>query len=155
DDADGALLDQAGNQFADFRFRDDTLDRVPLDTVQLAGLKQGRDRRRRQAGNHRNHRLQLLLGDVHLDAYLILRRKRALQEDADLVDLLALPRELQGGAVGDELRIRFKELADDAQTIGAQRASRLCYLDDGVHQAASRLGFGRAPRKLDVDRNPL
>src|SRR6185369_4106858 len=94
--------------------------------------------------------LQVRLRDVHLEADLGLGAERALEEQADLLDLLALPRRVPRVAVRDELRHRLEELAADAQAVRADRRAGLGDLDDRVDEALRDLRFRRTPAELDL-----
>ena len=111
---------------------------ITLSTAHHSRAVEVRHRRRGDGGEQADHLLELADGHVHLEPDLRLGAQRAREQQSDLLDLLALPRVVPGGAVGDELRDRLEELADDAETVRADGRAGLGHLDDGVDQALGR-----------------
>ena len=134
---------QLGYQIPSEVFVDDRVDGVPAFGSQL------RDGGRLERGEQVLHFRQVRLVHVQHQTDLATRRQGGPEQQRDPTDLLLLPIVFPRLAIGDELGRRMHDLVDDAQVVGAQRATRLGEFDDGIRKIRW-LDLSRSPRELHL-----
>ncbi len=72
-----------------------------------------------ETGQHVDHRIQALLGDVHLQPHNPIGAQGSLEQHGDVFDLLPFPWIRHGRFIGNQLGIGLHHLVDHAQTMGA------------------------------------